>query len=270
MVKENCLICHRNIRICLIFFPGDANIVKTLINAGAAVHARDINDQTPLHKAARWSDSADEENQDRIECIECLMDKGANLNVLNLQRESPLHIACRYSSSSVVKCLLSHNADLLQTNLRGLNCLEVAIEAKNKKVVKYLIEHESIFELMRNAQVHQRFMEFCSTPRSETSKECCCVPCCKGLYKCFASIGRHLIDPRTVDTRMRKLIISMPDMAFEVLGKCTTTIGDEKSNVHRKFYDYEFLEDQYVIHNWAKGNYSTETSSRLLFRSFYV
>ena len=86
------------------------------------VDACNINDHTPLHEAARWSDSIDEENQNRIECIDHLIRKGADVNALNIHRESPLHIACRYGSSSLVKCLLNHGADLLQTNIQGYNC----------------------------------------------------------------------------------------------------------------------------------------------------
>ena len=254
-ITEHCLALHIDRQMCLLFFAGDLSIVQILVDAGAQVDALDINDHTPLHKAARWSDSIDEENEDRISCIECLMDAGADINALNIRRESPLHIACRYSSSSVVKYLLKYNADLLQTNVHGLNCLEVAIEEKNKKIVEYLIEHNSIFSLMRNAQVRQRFTGFWSK-RSESNHECCCVPCCKGIGKCVASIGRFLADPRIADTPMRKLIVSMPDMALQILEKCTKTIGDEKSNVYRKFYDYEFLEDQYVIHQWLQGNSS--------------
>jgi hypothetical protein len=226
-----------------------------LVDQGAKINARDVNDHTPLHEAVRCSDSTDEGKYDRIQCVEYLIGAGSDINALNLDRESPLHIACRYSSSAFLKCLSNHNADLLQTNIHGLNCLEVAVDEKNHTVVKHLIEHESIFELMRNAQIRQKYTAGCSCLGHVKSAGCCCLPCCKNSDKKLLS---SLVDisngPHVVDTPMRRLIRTMPNMAIEVLDKCTKTIGDAKSNVHKKFYDYEFLEDQYVIYDWIKGN----------------
>ena len=114
--------------------------------------------------------------------------------------------------------------------------LEVAIEENNEETVKYLIEHDYIFELMRNAQLYESRLEPCCTCGNETCHDRCCLPCCKCLdtssfYKC-----RLGLDNRTADTPMRKLIISMPDMAIEILEKCTTTIGSGKSKIHRQFF----------------------------------
>jgi ankyrin repeat protein len=121
--------------IIFYFFKGNANIVNLFLLREANVHACDINDHTPLHEAARWSDSSDEENKDRINCIDYLVGADAEVNALNIHRESPLHIACRYGSSFLVKSLLNHGADLLKTNIHGFNCLEVAIEEKNEETV---------------------------------------------------------------------------------------------------------------------------------------
>lgn len=214
---------------------------------------QDVDDNTPLHEAARWSDLDENDNIHRIECVDRLINAGADVNALNIQRETPLHVACRYSSSALVKKLLDHRADYLQTNFRGYNCFEVAIEEKNEEVVKYLINHDIIFELMRNAQINRKRFEPCCTCGNETFRESCCVPACKGLQCCSYYTIRVCSDGRIADTPMRKLIIKMPDMAYEVLERCTTTIGSEKSQIHQQTFDYEFLEDQYVVDNWAEG-----------------
>ena len=52
---------------------------------------------------------------------------------------------------------------------------------------------------------------------------------------------------------MRKLIVSMPDMAGKVLDKFTTTVGAEGTKLHKKTFDYEFLEDQYAVEVWNKS-----------------
>ena len=134
-------------------FVGSANVVGLLLEHAANVNASDINDYTPLHEAARWSDSNEEENESRIKCIELLVAKKADLNALSIRHESPSLIACEYGSSKLVKRLLELGAYILQRNIFDSNCLEVAIEEKNKNVVEYLVDHEQIFQLMRNAQI---------------------------------------------------------------------------------------------------------------------
>ncbi len=235
-------------------FLGNVQILKRFLHYKVNVNVCDLNDHTPLHEAAHWSNSMDEENEDRLECIDCLIQEGAEVNALNLERESPLHIACRYGSQALVRKLLKSSADLLHTNTRGYNCLEVAIEEQNTNVVKYLIDHNYIFELMRNAQLHDSHLRPCCTCGNKRCRQCCCVPCCNCLEKFSFFTFRLCLDRRKVDTPMRKLIAQMPDMAYAILEKCTTTIGSEKSKINKQFFDYEFLEDQYIIYDWIKGN----------------
>ncbi|UJR12744.1 hypothetical protein I4U23_016918 [Adineta vaga] len=240
---------------------GDVKIIDLMCASNADVHARDINDHTPLHEAARASESNEEENRDRQECIERLIRAGADVNALNIHRESPLHIACRYGSSSLVRTLIHNDANLLQTNAQGYNCLEVAVEQKNKSTVQYLIAHDYIYELMRNAQIYEPHREPCCTTGKDGYEEPSCVACCSCVDRCSFYTCRMGLDRRTADTPMRKMISNMPEMAMAILERCTTTIGSETSKIHRIFFDYEFLEDQYVIRNWAKGNMSNESGS---------
>ena len=221
------------------------------------VNIRDINDHTPLHEAARWPTSDEEENQNRIKCIEELIEHGADVNLLTIQQESPLMIACRYGSRQSVDLLLKYNTDLLlHTNIQGYNCLEVAIAGKNKAVVEYLIDFTDIFVLMRNAQLiktdnsamdsknndnNQNCFSSCYTTSDECSS--CCPPYCCRL--CFYN--------RKADTPMRKLIISMPDMASKIFDKCVKTLGDEGTKLYEKHFNYEFLEDHFAIFRWLAG-----------------
>jgi len=213
-----------------------------------------------LHEAARWSDSTKDNNQCRKECINRLIKAGADIDALNIRRESPLHIACRFGSPDLVKALLDHGANYLQTNLESYNCLEVAIEEKNDEVVEYLIAQDYIFELMRNAQIYDDNLQPCCSFGSHRCRTCCCIPMCRCLDKCSFYTCRLGLDVRQADTPMRKLIVNMPDMALKVLDKCKTTIGSDKSQVHQEFFDYEFLEDQYAVRRWARGNINNSSS----------
>ena len=55
---------------CFDSFIGNLEIVELLLQQfknRVNVNVRDINDHTPLHEAARWSDLDEEENKKRIE-----------------------------------------------------------------------------------------------------------------------------------------------------------------------------------------------------------
>ncbi len=178
-----------------------------------------------MHDAARSSIHQDD-NKERAECIEILVNKGkANINALNIRRETPLHIACEYGSKKLIKRLRKLGVDLFATTVDGYNCLEVAIEQGNEEVVRYLIEDDSCFDLMRNAQTKE-----------------------KPTSRCFL-VGRQC----KVDTPMRKLIREMPKMALLMLNKCSMIVGTNGTNVHKNIFVYEFLEDQYTVKDWAEG-----------------
>ena len=179
-----------------VFSLGHVKIIEVLLEHGADADACDINDQRPLHEAARSSTHQDD-NKERSDCIEILVNKGnAHINARNIRRETPLHIACKYGSKKLIKRLRKLGADLFATNVDGYNCLEVAIEQNNVEVVHYLIEDDSSFDLMRNAQIRTKKI----------------------------LVGVLLFGHRfEADTPMRKLIREMPKMALLMLNKCSMT-----------------------------------------------
>ena len=207
-----------------------------------------------MHEAARWS-TLDEENQNRTICITELINHGADINALTIQRESPLMSACRYGSRQLVKQLLRYDVDLFHRNIYGYNCLEIAIEENKESIVEHLIDHEDIFALMRNAQFIP--LESCpSDSKNNDNNENCCSSCRITANKCstcssYYSRLRH--DSRKTTTPMRKLIVSMPDMAIKVLDKCVTTVGDKGRKLHAKLFNYEFLEDHFTTLKWRSS-----------------
>ncbi|CAF0779675.1 unnamed protein product [Adineta steineri] len=222
---------------------GHVDIIKELIQHQANVNACDINDCTPLHDAAR-SSIHQNDNKERAECIESLVNEGeADINAINIRRETPLHIASEYGSKKLIKRLRKLGADLFATNVQGYNCLEVAIEQNNEEVVRYFIDDESGFDLMRNAQTHEK--------KSSWRSKLFGIQC-------------------EVDTPMRKLIREMPKMALLMLNKCSIMVGDSGTNVHKIIFVYEFLEDQYTINDWEEDNFGVQKKSEELMSALYT
>ena len=231
-------------------------ILELFVKYTVKIDVRDIKDHTPLHEAARWSNIDDDENHSRIECIDVLLKAGADINAFTIRRESPLLIACRYGSWQLVEYLLKRDAELLHTNMYGYNCLEVAIEERNEEVVAYLIDFTSIFSLLRNAQLVQpENSELKSKNNNDENSSSSCYGVNSGRYSnsCVTRCVQLFPASLEADTPMRKLIISMPDMASKVLDKCVTTLGGERTKLHQKMFNYEFLEDQFAIRRWLGG-----------------
>ena len=85
---------------CFDSFIGNLEIeelfVKRFDEYKVDVNVPDIDGHTPLYQAVRGPTSNEQENQNRIKCIEELIKHGADINALTIQGESPLMIACRY------------------------------------------------------------------------------------------------------------------------------------------------------------------------------
>ena len=100
---------------------------------------------------------------------------------------------------------------------RGLNCLDVAIEKHHPKIVQYLLDHPQWRRLMESAQYDGRNVPI---------------------------------------TPMRRLIISMPEIAYDLIDKkLTTVVGGENQPVHLVTYDYTYFDDHYNIPKWFQGKY---------------
>jgi ankyrin repeat protein len=83
---------------------GDANSVKTLLDKGADVNARDMDGNTALDWAA---------GQGYVEIVKLLLDRGADVNVKDkMLGFTPLMTATRSGHTEIAKLLLDRGADV--------------------------------------------------------------------------------------------------------------------------------------------------------------
>jgi len=144
----------------------------------------------------------------------------ASVNTIADKQETPLFSACEEGHETIVKYLLAKtDADPTVRTARGFNCLDIAISKHHPEIVRLLLEHPQWRNLMASAQYD----------------------------------GRR----RIPITPMRRLIISMPDIAHELIDKHFTTVtGGEDQAMHLVTYDYTFFDDHYNIPHWLHGKYS--------------
>ena len=110
---------------------GDWSVVRTLIQDGADVTARQGDGATALHWAAYW---------DEVESADLLIDAGADVNAANDLGVTPLWAAVENGSAAMVRRLLAAGADPHAPLLSGETPLMTAARVGAADVARQLLE----------------------------------------------------------------------------------------------------------------------------------
>ena len=136
--------CAASVKIHLA--AGYTEIASSLLNAATDVHAKNDNDETPLHKAAE---------KGQFQVVEALLAAGANVNAEYCDDRPPLHVAAWQGHVEVVKVLLAAGVDVDAEDKERQTPLHLAADKGHVEVVKSL--------LTTGANVHAR-NEYGRTP----------------------------------------------------------------------------------------------------------
>ena len=119
--------------LCPAAFFGHSSVVELLLQAGASVNARRI-DETPLHSAAASG---------RAAVARRLIAAGANLNAQNNRGVTPLHCALLSGTLEMVKLLVDAGADIYSITHDNETVLHMAANSSEPGLVPYLLEAEA-------------------------------------------------------------------------------------------------------------------------------
>ena len=97
----------------VMIMPYVMKITKFLIENGANINGKDIQDQTALHHAASISQNVSSE------LVTYLIEKGANINAVDIYNQTPLFFAYGARNQSVVNILIRAGADQSIKNSKG-------------------------------------------------------------------------------------------------------------------------------------------------------
>ena len=84
-------------------YNGHSDVVEFLLEKGAAVDAKTIDDWTPLHSACRWN---------KVKVASILLRNGARINSKTRGGQTPLHLAACNNQAKATLELLLRQADL--------------------------------------------------------------------------------------------------------------------------------------------------------------
>ncbi|MBO4533308.1 MAG: ankyrin repeat domain-containing protein [Treponema sp.] len=108
------------------------SIIQLLVDGGASVKDRDNLGSTPLHIAVRWGAQKSAEK---------LIKLGININAQNSAGKSPLAEAVIANKYDVAKYLLENGADPNSSDANGITILMDTIRAQNAQIVKLLLNY---------------------------------------------------------------------------------------------------------------------------------
>ena len=111
---------------------GDRAAVELFLAHGAAIEARNVGEQTPLHLAAIMQ---------RPEMARLLLAHGAAVDARSKIEQTPLHHATLRGDRATMQLLLEHHADVAALDREGNTPADLAAAHQDQKSVELLLAH---------------------------------------------------------------------------------------------------------------------------------
>lgn len=110
---------------------GDLELIRFLLDNGAAINAMNTWQQTPLTYAVSYQ---------KIEAVRLLIEKGADVNVRGESGSTLLMKAASNGNLPIMEQLLSNGADVLAKDQNGVTALMCAAAEKQLEAMNLLVE----------------------------------------------------------------------------------------------------------------------------------
>src|SRR6266702_3183980 len=101
-------------------YHGKFEVVRLLLDHGAAANAETNNGDNPLHKVCG---NSQDKSQDGVRVARLLLERGVDVNAQPKHKWTPLHLASHYGKPDIVRLLLDHGANVNAESENGDNPL---------------------------------------------------------------------------------------------------------------------------------------------------
>jgi ankyrin repeat protein len=112
-------------------YCGQVEVVRLIVNRGADINIRDVNNNTALHLAAESGS---------VDIIQLLLDKEMSVDLTNKHGSTPLHVSAQFGKLEATKTLVERGAAINKTNKSGVTALMVAAHFGKLEIFRYLTE----------------------------------------------------------------------------------------------------------------------------------
>jgi ankyrin repeat protein len=137
--------------------PGDIDIMHLLLDRAPDIHARDLENRTPLYLAAI---------QGSCRTVEILLENGATIEARAKGNKTPLHIATMHDRLDILNTLLQSGANPEAPTVDDKStALHIAIELKYHECIMKLLAFGAGVETensLRRNEIHLAALEPCS------------------------------------------------------------------------------------------------------------
>ncbi|XP_078001472.1 transient receptor potential cation channel subfamily A member 1 homolog isoform X2 [Glandiceps talaboti] len=255
-------------------------IVKTLLEAGAVIDAKNEEDQTPVHLAAKYGKTRtvtelvkrkrmiindEDENSNtplhlaalegHVKTLQALLAIGADIGARNLNLWTPLDCAAAKGWLKTAMALLEADSPVDPTDKAKTTPLHLASKNGHVEVVQLLLKWNAnishcddkgsnCLDLAIDANRKDVAIVIINHPNWKKAMENASIDESTGMY----------------NTPMRKLIKKMPEVAEKVLNRCTKT--NQKPVEHPEYrisFEYELMDDMFS--NWRHEDTTSDALS---------
>ena len=121
---------HRMTPLHVTCVEGLTEMARYLMDAGADLEARDMNQATPLFTAVA---------SNHLDMVKLLLKRGADVNATEDENVSPLHLSASFGHADIAEVLLDHGADKNAEDITGAKPRDlVETEGDFKKIIELL------------------------------------------------------------------------------------------------------------------------------------
>ena len=124
--------------IALSYAEKDKNIVELLLDFGADVRAKNVDNKTPLHCAIAFGNTVEQKGLFKL-----LLDYGSEINARDKEGNTPLHVAAREGDFVAAEVFLEYEADVNSVNQEGQTALKYVCDAIKDDLILYLYNTNS-------------------------------------------------------------------------------------------------------------------------------